>query len=178
MNEKNGSSSSKFKAVLTYIGLCISLWFVLLYLIPHLLNKDLGEMDTYIAQSVKDLESGINMNSLVGDWKVYDYGQYRGNVISCKVQGSDIRFSEKTIDKEHKKFMMAFSSTSFNLISEDPLIFEGAVLEERAVLEESESKRTKLRLTFDGETRLTITYWDDDSGEWSNITSKLYFEKF
>ena len=67
---------------------------------------------------------------------------------------------------------MAISTLIFNLISEDPLIFEGAVLEE------SESKRTKLRLTFDGETRFTISIWDDDSDEWQNITSKLYFEKF
>ena len=173
MSEKNDNTSS---GCFNTLGIIFILCIVVIPAIIGLTSNFLKN-NPEIVQSVKDLESGINMNSVVGDWKVYDYGQYRGNVISCKVQGRDIRFSEKTIDKEHKKFMMAFSSTSFNLISEDPLIFEGAVLEERAVLEESESKRTKLRLTFDGETRLTISSWDDDSDEWQNITSKLYFDK-
>ena len=171
MSEKNDNTSS---GCFNTLGIIFILCIVVIPAIIGLTSNFLKN-NPEIVQSVKDLESGINMNSVVGDWKVYDYGQYRGNVISCKVQGSDIRFSEKTIDKEHKKFMMAFSSTSFNLISEDPLIFEGSVLEKRE--SNSESRRIKTRLTFDGETRLTISILDDDSDEWKNVTSKLYFDK-
>lgn len=124
---------------------------------------------------VHDFESGIKLNSVVGDYKIYDYGKYMGNKISCNVQGRGISFSRKQIDEDHEDLMEAFSSESFDLISEDPLIFEGTVLEKRE--SNSESKRTKIRLTFDGETRLTISIWDDDSDKWKNITSKLYFDK-
>jgi hypothetical protein len=174
MSEKNGSSSSWFRDTLFAIGLFIGIKLVFFNLIPYLL-KNREAIGTEIAENDQDFESGIKLNSVVGDYKIYEYGKYAGNKISCNVQGRGISFSRKEIDEDHEDLMEAFSSKSFNLISEDPLIFEGTVLEKRE--SNSESRRLKTRLTFDGETRLTISILDDDSGKWKNITSKLYFDK-
>jgi hypothetical protein len=174
MSEENGSSSTWFRDTLFAIGLFIGIKLVFFNLIPYLL-KNREAIGTEIAENVQDFESGIKLNSVAGDWKVYDYGKYSGNIISCNVQGRGISFSRKVINPDHEDFMKALSSTNFNLISEDPLIFEGTVLEKRE--SNAEYRRTKTRLTFDGETRLTISIWDDDPGQWKNITSKLYFDK-
>ena len=128
MSEENGTSSSKFKAAVVFIFVFIPLLFVWFYLIPHLLNKDLGEMDTYIAQSVKDLESGINMNSLVGDYRIYKYGEWTNETISCNVKDRDIIFSGNAIDGDYKVLFDMLSSTRFTLTSKEPMIFEGNVL--------------------------------------------------
>jgi hypothetical protein len=171
MSEENDNTSSGCFNTLGYIFiLCI-------VVIPGVigLSSMFLENNPEIAENVQDFESGIKLNSVAGDYKIYEDGVYSTNKISCNVQGRGISFSRKVIDEDHEDLMEAFSSKSFDLISEDPLVFEGAVLEKRE--SNSESRRLKTRLTFDGETRLTISIWDDDSGKWKNITSKLYFDK-
>jgi hypothetical protein len=174
MSEENDNTSSGCRNTFLFIVIFIGFKLVFFNLIPYLL-KNREAIGTEIAENVQDFESGIKLNSVAGDYKIYEYGKYAGNKISCNVQGRGISFSRKEIDEDHEDLMEAFSSKSFNLMSEDPLIFEGTVLEKREST--SESRRLKTRLTFDGETRLTISIWDDDSGKWKNITSKLYFDK-
>jgi len=135
-------------------------------------------MDNYIAQSVKDLGSGISMNSVVGDYRIYKYGADISETISCNVKDRDIIFSGKATDDDDKTQALfdMLSSTRFTLTSKEPMIFEGNVLDKKE--SKAEPRRIKTRLTFDGEKRLTISSWDDDSGKWKKWTGNLYFEKY
>ena len=168
MSEENDNTSSGCFNTLGYIFiLCI-------VVIPGIigLSSSFLENNPEIAQSVKDLGSGISMNSVVGDYRIYKYGEDISETISCNVKDRDIIFSGKAIDDNDQALFDMLSSTRFTLTSKEPMIFEGNVLDKR------ESKRIKTRLTFDGESRLIISSWDDDSGKWKKWTGNLYFEKF
>jgi hypothetical protein len=171
MSEKNGSSSSWFRDTLFAIGLFIGIKLVFFNLIPYLL-KNREAIGTEIAENVQDFESGIKLNSVAGDYRIYKYGDWSNETISCNVKERDVIFSGNAIGDNYQDLFDMLSSTRFTLTSKEPMILEGNVLDKR------ESKRIKTRLTFDGESRLIISSWDDDSGKWKKWTGNLYFEKF